>query len=117
MKNLVTLFIIDSVTIIIEALADVGEVRLRRPGPTIFRFVKKSLKVVFCHHQPSAVQSSAQPFIHNIILFINTYDNTCHNQAHWLIGMPYLSTIASSNGVTKNPRSTSRSFRYVPTIQ
>ena len=47
MKNLVTLFITDSVTIIIEALADVEEVRLRRPGPKFFRFVKKCLKSYF----------------------------------------------------------------------
>ena len=44
----------------------------------------------------SALQSPAQIFIHNVILFIDTSNNAWHNQAHWLIGMPYLSTIASN---------------------
>ena len=43
-----------------------------------------------------AVQSSAQTFIHNTILFIDTFNNAWHNQADWLIGTPYLSTIASN---------------------
>ena len=43
----------------------------------------------------SAVQLSAQTFIRSAILFINTSNNAWHNQAHWLIGMPYLSTISS----------------------
>ena len=44
----------------------------------------------------SSVQSSAQTFIYNAILFIDTSDKAWHNQAHWLIGTPYLSTIASN---------------------
>ena len=44
----------------------------------------------------SSVQSSAQTFIHNAILFIDTSNNAWHNQAHWVIGTPYLSTIASN---------------------
>ena len=42
-----------------------------------------------------AVQSSAQTFIHNVILFFDTSDNAWYNQVHWLIGTPYLSIIAS----------------------
>ena len=48
----------------------------------------------------SAVQSSAQTFIHNAILFIDISDNVWYNQAHWLIRTPYLSIIAS-NGAEK----------------
>ena len=44
----------------------------------------------------SAVQSSAQTFIHNTILFIDIFNNAWRNQTHWLIGMPYMSTIASN---------------------
>ena len=44
----------------------------------------------------SSVQSSAETFIHNAILFIDTSNNAWHNQAHWMIQPPYLSTIASN---------------------
>ena len=44
----------------------------------------------------STVQSSAQTFIHNAVLFIDSFNNAWHLQAHWLIGTPYLSTIASN---------------------
>ena len=44
----------------------------------------------------SAVQSSVQTFIHNVILFIDTSNNAGYNQAHWLIGTSYLPTIASN---------------------
>ena len=44
----------------------------------------------------SAVQSSAQTFIHNAILLIYTSYNVWYNQAHWLIRMPYLFPIASN---------------------
>ena len=44
----------------------------------------------------SAVQSSAHTFIHNAFLFIDTSNNVSYNQAHWLTGVPYLSTIASN---------------------
>ena len=43
-----------------------------------------------------AVQSSAQTCIRNTILFNYTSNNAWHNQAHWLVGTPYLSTIASN---------------------
>ena len=43
----------------------------------------------------SAVQSSAQTFIHNVILFNDTSDSAWYNQIHWLVGMPYWSIIAS----------------------
>ena len=42
----------------------------------------------------SGVQLAVQTFIHNAILFIDTSNNAWYNQAHWLIGMPYLSIIA-----------------------
>ena len=45
----------------------------------------------------SAAQSSAQSFIHNAILFIDTSDYARYDQPHWLIRMPYLSTIASND--------------------
>ena len=48
----------------------------------------------------SDVQSSAQTFIHNVILFIDTSNNASHNQAHRLFGTPYLSTIASNGSLT-----------------
>ena len=44
----------------------------------------------------SAVQSCALTFIHNAILFVDTSNNARLNHAHWLIGTPYLSTIASN---------------------
>ena len=44
----------------------------------------------------SAFQSSAQTFSHNAILFIDASDNAWYNQVHWLIGMAYLSIIASN---------------------
>ena len=50
----------------------------------------------------SAVQSFAQTFIHNAILFIDTSNNAWHNQAHWLIGTPYLSTIGSKDFPRQN---------------
>ena len=37
------------------------------------------------------VQSSAQTFIHNAIVFIDTPNNALYNQAHWFFGTPYLS--------------------------
>ena len=43
-----------------------------------------------------ADQSSAWTFIHNAILFIDTSNNASYNQLHWLVGTPYLSTIASN---------------------
>ena len=43
----------------------------------------------------SAVQSSAQTFIHNAILFIDTSNNAWYNRAYCLIGTPYLLIIAS----------------------
>ena len=45
----------------------------------------------------SAVQSSAQTFIHNDILFNDISNNAWYKQAHWLIRTPYLSIIASNN--------------------
>ena len=42
----------------------------------------------------SAVQSFAQTFIHNAILFIDTSNNDLYNQTHWLIGTLYLWIIA-----------------------
>ena len=45
----------------------------------------------------SAVQSSAQTYIHNGILFIDTSNNAWYNQVHWLIGTSYLSIIASNS--------------------
>ena len=44
----------------------------------------------------SAAQSSAQTFIHNAIMFIDTSNNAWYNKTHWLIGTPYLSIIASN---------------------
>ena len=44
----------------------------------------------------STVQSSAQTFIHNAVLFIDTSNNAWYNQPHWLIWTPYLSIIASN---------------------
>ena len=44
-----------------------------------------------------AVQLSAQTFIHNIILFIDTSNNAWYNEAHWLIGTQYLLIIASND--------------------
>ena len=44
----------------------------------------------------SVVQSSVQTFIHNAILFINTYNNAWYNQVNCLIGMPFVSIIASN---------------------
>ena len=38
----------------------------------------------------------ALTFIHNVILYIDTSDNASYNQFHSLIGMPYLSVIASN---------------------
>ena len=52
----------------------------------------------------SAVQSPAHTFIYCAILFIHNPNNVWHNQAHWLIGMPYLSTIASNDSVPKENR-------------
>ena len=37
----------------------------------------------------SAVQSSAQTFSHNAILFTDISNNAWYNQAHWLIEMTY----------------------------
>ena len=34
--------------------------------------------------------------MYNAILYIDTSNNAWHSQAHWLIGKPYLSTIASN---------------------
>ena len=45
----------------------------------------------------SPVQSSTQTFIHNTILFNDTSNNVWYNQAHKLIGMTYLSIIASND--------------------
>ena len=45
----------------------------------------------------SAAQWSAQTFIHNAIMFIDTSNNAWHNQAHWLTGTPYLSTVSSND--------------------
>ena len=44
----------------------------------------------------SAVQLTAQIFIHNVISFIDTFDNAWYNHVYWLIGTPYLSIIASN---------------------
>ena len=52
----------------------------------------------------SAVQSSAQTFIHNAILFIDTFNNAWYNQVHWLIGMPYFPIIASNGSVNSYSR-------------
>ena len=49
----------------------------------------------------SAAQSTAQTYIHNAILFIDTSNNVLYNQVHWLIGMPYLSIIATNAPLTK----------------
>ena len=49
----------------------------------------------------STVQSSAQIFSHNAILFIDTSDNAWYNQVHW----PYLSIIASNVTNTKSVKS------------
>ena len=46
----------------------------------------------------SAVQSSAQTFVHIPILFIDTSNNALYNQVHRLIGTPYLTMIASNEG-------------------
>ena len=46
----------------------------------------------------SAVQLCAQTFFHIAILFIDTSNNASHNLSHWLIGTPYLSTIANNVG-------------------
>ena len=43
-----------------------------------------------------AVQSSAQTFIHNTVLFIDTSDHAWYNQIHWLIRTPYLLSNALS---------------------
>ena len=55
------------------------------------------LQCVFGYATTSAVQPSAQTFIHNSILFIDTYNNSWHNQTHWLIRSPYFATIASND--------------------
>ena len=44
-----------------------------------------------------AVQSSAHS-----IMFIDTSNNAWHNQAHWLIGTPYLWIIASNESLLEN---------------
>ena len=44
----------------------------------------------------SAVQSFAQSYIHNAVLFIGTSDKAWYNQVHWLIEPPYLLIIASN---------------------
>ena len=45
----------------------------------------------------SAVQSSAQLFIHNAILCIDTSYNALYYQVHCIIGTLYLSIIASND--------------------
>ena len=45
----------------------------------------------------SGVLSSAQKFIHNAFLSIDTSDNAWYSPVHWPIGMPYLSIIASND--------------------
>ena len=47
----------------------------------------------------SAIQSSAVTYIRNGILFIDTSNNPGYNQTHWLIGMLYLSIIASNDTI------------------
>ena len=42
-----------------------------------------------------AVQSCAQKFIHNAIMFIDTSNNASYNQVHWPVRRPYLSIKAS----------------------
>ena len=59
----------------------------------------------------SVVQSSVQTFIHNAILFIDT----CYNQAHWLIGMPYLSIIASNVNLFEQHKTLFASTEYFET--
>ena len=44
----------------------------------------------------SAAQSSTLTHIHSAILFIDTSNNASYNQAHWLIGTPYLAVKASN---------------------
>ena len=51
----------------------------------------------------SAVQSSAQTFIHDAILFIDTSNNTWYNQVHWRIRAVYLSIIASNKKIRHQP--------------
>ena len=43
------------------------------------------------------VQSCAQTFIHNAIMFIDTSDNASYNQVHWLTRTSYLSIKASND--------------------
>ena len=49
----------------------------------------------------SAVESSAPAFIHNAIVFIDTWDNAWYNQLHWVVETPYLSTIDSNGCVSR----------------
>ena len=59
------------------------------------------ISIITSNGRPPAVPSSSQALIHHAILFIDTSDNASYNQLHWLIGMSYLSIIASSAyGVT-----------------
>ena len=44
----------------------------------------------------SALQSPAQTFSHNAIMFIDTSNNAWYNRVHWLIGTLYLSIKASN---------------------
>ena len=55
----------------------------------------------------SAVQSSAQIFIHNGMLSIDTSNNAWYYQVHSLIETPYLSIIASNVMISSDGTQTS----------
>ena len=58
--------------------------------------VSAKLITICCH----ALLAMIQSFFHNAILFIDISDNAWYKQAHWLIGAPYLSIIASKCSTT-----------------
>ena len=65
---------------------------IRLPTFTKSKFIFNRYRIAY----ESEFQSSAQTFMHNAILLIDTFGKYWYNQIHWLIGTPYLSTIASN---------------------
>ena len=62
----------------------------------------------------SAVHSSTQTCIHNVILFIDISINDWYNQDHWKFGKPYLSIIASNAIVLK---ARTKNFPHLSNVQ
>ena len=68
---------------------------------TCLHHLQYTIKSLLAIVDISAVQSSAQIIIHNAISLIDTSNNAWYNQDDWLIGTPYLSTIASNAAVLR----------------